>query len=166
VAKKWQVEWMVVTENGERRVPGFDFLAEIPKGPQTLLLAILDAVTQMGPDQWKDPDTHTPMSGPCEHLHEARDKLDQTLYRLYLYWQRDARRVIVITGATKPNSTALPTTFYDELAAQSKLLDGDDPPLATLDDIARLALELVERAKEAENRAEAAERDVDDLLQK
>lgn len=53
----------------------------------------------------------------------------QTLYRLYLLRQRERRRVVIIDGGAKPNSTALPDSFYDDLA-----------PFAVADDFARAAL--------------------------
>jgi hypothetical protein len=57
------------------------------------------------------------MRGSCAHLHEARDRHGQLLYRLYLYWDRSERRVVVLDGGAKPNSTALPESFYADLAA-------------------------------------------------
>jgi sirohydrochlorin ferrochelatase len=81
------------------------------------------------------------MSGICADLHEARDRHDQTLYRLYLKWQRRERRVIVLTGASKPNGTALPDTFYEELARLAATTSTVPPPFATVDDAVRLTLE-------------------------
>ncbi len=80
------------------------------------------------------------MHGSCAHLHEARDRHGQTLYRLYLLWQRERRRVVIIDGGAKPNSTALPDSFYDELAALAATADDDPAPFAVADDFARAAL--------------------------
>jgi hypothetical protein len=80
------------------------------------------------------------MHGSCRHLHEARDKHGQTLYRLYLRWQREARRVVIVNGAVKPNSTTLPESFYDDLAALAATADHEPRPFAVADDFARLAL--------------------------
>jgi hypothetical protein len=80
------------------------------------------------------------MRGSCEHLHEARDKHGQMLYRLYLLWQRNHKRVVIIDGGVKPNSTALPDSFYDDLAALAATADSDPAPFAVADDFARKAL--------------------------
>jgi hypothetical protein len=96
------------------------------------LLAIVDAVRTTGPDQWRDTNSHDSMHGSCEHLHEARDKHGQMLYRLYLLWQRNHKRVVIIDGGVKPNSTALPDSFYDDLAAFAATADGDPAPLPSL----------------------------------
>jgi hypothetical protein len=92
-------------------VPALDWLLKQPRNVQDTLLAIVQGVRASGPDSWFD-QTHIPMSGPVAHLHEARDKLDQTLYRLFLLWQRDERRVVFIDDA--PSQTTrrctLPST--------------------------------------------------------
>ena len=50
------------------------------------------------------------------------------LYRLYLLWQRDNKRVVIIDGAAKPNSTALPDSFYDDLAALAATANDNPAP--------------------------------------
>jgi hypothetical protein len=80
------------------------------------------------------------MHGACEHLHEARDRHGQMLYRLYLLWQRHEKRVVIIDGATKPNSTTLPNSFYEQLAALAATANEDPAPFAVADDFARKAL--------------------------
>lgn len=55
------------------------------------------------------------------------------------------RRVIVVDGGAKPNSTALPDLFYEDLAALAATADLDPPPFATADDFARIALDLPAR---------------------
>jgi len=80
------------------------------------------------------------MRGACEHLHEARDRHGQTLYRLYLLWQRGEKRVVIVDGAAKPNSTVLPNSFYDELATLAATAGKDPAPFAAADDFARKAL--------------------------
>lgn len=104
------------------------------------LLAIVDAVRSVGPDQWKDRTSHDSMHGSCAHLHEARDRHGQMLYRLYLLWQREHRRVVIIDGGAKPNSTVLPDSFYDELAELAASAEDDPAPFAVADDFARDAL--------------------------
>lgn len=138
---QWDVEWLVVVEGGTRTIPALVFLRAQPASVRRQLLAILDAVRTTGPDQWRDTTSHDSMSGACADLHEARDRHDQTLYRLYLRWQRQERRVIVLTGVSKPNSTALPDSFYDELAALAATTQSEPPPFASVDDVLRLAIE-------------------------
>ena len=110
----WNVEWLVKRHGGVRSVPAFDFLLDQPPAVRIQLLAIVDAVRTTGPDRWKDTSSHDSMHGSCAHLHEARDKHGQTLYRLYLLWQRSHKRVVIIDGGSKPNSTTLPDPFYDD----------------------------------------------------
>ena len=137
---RWSVEWLIKTDGGARSVPAFEFLREQPPAVRTQLLAIVDAVRTVGPDQWKDRTSHDSMHGSCAHLHEARDRHGQMLYRLYLLWQRERRRVVIIDGGAKPNSTALPDSFYDELATLAASADDDPAPFAVADDFARAAL--------------------------
>lgn len=54
------------------------------------------------------------------------------LYRLYLLWQRERRRVVIIDGGAKLNSTALPDSFYDELAALAATAEDSPAPLRSL----------------------------------
>lgn len=137
----WGVEWLVRTDAPARRiVPAFEFLLAQPPAVRVQLLAIVDAVRSTGPDQWRDTSSHDSMHGACEHLHEARDRHGQTLYRLYLLWQRREKRVVIIDGAAKPNSTALPDSFYDELAALAASAEESPAPFAVADDFARSAL--------------------------
>lgn len=140
----WGIEWLVVIGAGKRRVPAFEFLLLQPAPVRVQLLAIVDAVRTTGPDRWRDTTSHDSMRGVCGQLHEARDRHGKMLYRLYLRWQRNERRVVVIEGGTKPNATALPERFYDELAALGAVADESPPPFATADDFARIALELLE----------------------
>jgi hypothetical protein len=62
------------------------------------------------------------------------------LYRLYLLWQRNDKRVVIIDGGAMPNSTALPDSFYDDLAALAATANEDPAPFAVADDFARKAL--------------------------
>lgn len=136
---RWDVEWLVVDENGCRSVPAYRFLRALPQGPRELLLAIVDGVRHTGPDNWLDP-THKSMHGSCAHLHEARDRQGQELHRLFLYWQRHEQRVVLIDGRTKKNNTTMADEAYDEIATLSRLAEGDDPAFATFDDFARAEL--------------------------
>jgi len=139
----WSIEWLVRTEGGEREVPAFSFLLVQPAAVWTQLLAIVDAVRTMGPDRWRDTTSHDSMHGVCAQLHEARDRHGQMLYRLYLRWQREHHRVVIVDGGAKPNSTTLPDSFYKDLAAFAATAELNPPPLATADDFARIALELL-----------------------
>jgi hypothetical protein len=96
--------------------------------------------TAVGPDQWKDTSSHAPMRGDLAHLHEARDRHGQTLYRLYLYWQRTERRVVLLDGRTKPNQTALTDAEYEAVRKLSELADRDPPAFAVVDDFAQMVL--------------------------
>ena len=139
----WGIEWLAVIEGGARRVPAFEFLLLQPAPVRVQLLAIVDAVRTTGPDRWRDTTSHDSMRGPCAQLHEARDRHGEMLYRLYLRWQRNERRVVVIDGGAKPNATALSEGFYDELATLGAIADQDTSPFATADDFARIALKLL-----------------------
>ncbi len=136
----WNVEWLAKRDSGVRSVPAFDFLLDQPPAVRMQLLGIVDAVRTTGPDRWRDTNSHDSMRGSCEHLHEARDKHGQTLYRLYLLWQRNDKRIVIIDGGAKPNSTALPDSFYDDLAALAATANGDPAPFAVADDFARATL--------------------------
>jgi hypothetical protein len=139
----WSMEWLVTTEGGEREVPAFSFLMLQPLAVRVQLLAIVDAVRTTGPDRWKDTTSHDSMRGVCAQLHEARDRHGQMLYRLYLRWHREHHRVVIVDGGAKPNSTTLPDSFYEDLAAFAATADLDLPPFATADDFARIALDLL-----------------------
>lgn len=136
----WNVEWLVKRNGAMRSVPAFDFLLDQPPAVRMQLLAIVDAVRTTGPDRWKDSNSHDSMHGSCAYLHEARDKHGQMLYRLYLLWQRNNKRVVIIDGGAKPNSTALPNSFYDNLATLAATADENPSPFAIADDFARKAL--------------------------
>jgi hypothetical protein len=137
----WTAEWLVRTDSGTRMIPAFSFLLDQPPAVRLQLLAIVDAVRSTGPDRWRDTNSHDSMRGMCAHLHEARDRHGQMLYRLYLRWQREERRVVIIDGGAKPNATALPEAFYENLAALALTIETNPAPFAVVDDFARLALE-------------------------
>ncbi|MFZ0377383.1 MAG: hypothetical protein WCD11_20180 [Solirubrobacteraceae bacterium] len=139
----WSIDWLVRTEGGEREVPAFSFLLVQPTAVRIQLLAIVDAVRTTGPDRWKDTTSHDSMRGVCAQLHEARDRHGQMLYRLYLRWQREHHRVVIVDGGAKPNSTTLPDSFYEDLAALAATAELDSAPFATADDFARIALHLL-----------------------
>jgi hypothetical protein len=140
--KTWTVEWLVVTEQGKRRIPAFEFLTKIDHDVATHLLQILDSVcVSGGPHKWRDVRTHDKMDDELDDLHEARYKLDQTLYRLYLKWITGTATVWVLDGRTKPNNTKLPDVEYEKIRALAALTDKKPAPAATVDDFARLALE-------------------------
>jgi hypothetical protein len=103
----WDEEWLVVEEHGARTVPAFKWLHGLPLNVRKQLLAIVEAVRSTGPDRWYDRTSHRSMTGDLEHVHEARDKQGEKLYRLFLRWHRDERRVVILDGRSKPNKTAL-----------------------------------------------------------
>jgi hypothetical protein len=137
---QWGAAWLVKIEGKQRLVPAFEFLKEQPRAVREQLLAIVDAVRTVGPDQWRDANSHRAMKDEIDHLHEARDKHGETLYRLFLMWQRTPRRVIFIDGRSKANETTLAQADYDAIRDLAATI-GDDPPLATPDDFARVLLE-------------------------
>jgi 1,2-phenylacetyl-CoA epoxidase catalytic subunit len=139
--RKWSTEWLLVVAGGERRIPAFTFLQDLPGTSRTLLLQVVEAVKGVGgPDQWRDAHLHARMKGDLADLHEARDKQGDTLYRLFLRWDRDVGRVWIIDGRSKPNNTVLSDADYGEIRAQADLTMDDPPPLATTDDITRIVL--------------------------
>jgi hypothetical protein len=79
----------------------------------------------------------------CAQLHETRERHGQMLYRLYLRWQREHHRVVIVDGGAKPNATTLPDSFYEDLAAFAATAELDPPLFATADDFARIALDLL-----------------------
>lgn len=130
----------MVEEKGTRRVPAFEWLKAQPLNVRKQLISILIAVRSTGPDNWHDPGTHRPMKGPIDHVHEARDKHGDTLYRLFVRWQREKRRVVLLDGRLKRVNTKLSDKEYEEIAALSNIADQDLPPLATADDFAQALL--------------------------
>lgn len=48
--------------------------------------------------------------------------------------------MVILDGAAKPNSTALPETFYEDLAALAATVEQSPPPFAEADDFARKVL--------------------------
>jgi hypothetical protein len=139
--RRWTREWLVQEADGERRIPAYTFLKSIPATSRGLLLAIVDAVAATGPDQGFDQNTHRAMKGEIKDLHEARDRQGQTLYRLFLLWQRRERRVVIIDGREKPNNTALAEAEYRAIAELAARIANDPPPFATANDFIRLDLE-------------------------
>ena len=139
----WTIEWLVRTDGGEREVPAFSFLLVQPAAVRAQLLAIVDEERTTGPDRWKDTTSHDSMRGASAQLHEARDRHGQMLYRLYLRWQREHHRVVIVDGDAEPNSTTLPDASYKNLAALAATAELDPAPFATANDFARIALDLL-----------------------
>lgn len=137
---QWDREWLVVEEGGERGIPGFEFLMGLPPNISQTLLAITDAVRMTGPDRWKDPNTHKPMRGDIHKVHEARDKHGETLYRLFLRWQRTDNRVVVLDGRSKPNRTAISAAEYSKIEQLAELADEGSHHFAVTDDFAAMLL--------------------------
>lgn len=139
---RWETLWLVDTRQGDRKVPAFDFLREQDDGPRKTLLQIVEAVKGIGgPDNWRDAHMHARMEGDLDDLHEARDKHGETLYRLFLLWQRDKARVWMIDGRTKAVQTTLKASEYRKIRELANLiLEEDPPPAATVDDFAQTLL--------------------------
>ena len=131
----------MVEEHGARTVPAFKWLHGLPLNVRKQLLAIVEAVRSTGPDRWYDRTSHRSMTGDLEHVHEARDKQGETLYRLFLRWHRDERHVVILDGRSKPNRTALAASEYERIKALADRADEKPPKLATASDFARVLLE-------------------------
>lgn len=130
----WRIEWLVDRSGNPVLIPAYRFLKTLPVNVRIQLLAILEAVRTVGPDQWADRYSHCPMKGNLADLHEVRDKQGETLYRLFVLWQRKERRVVVIDGRKKPNKTALSKREYSAIAALAAKAADDPPPFASVDD--------------------------------
>jgi len=115
-------------------IPAYRFLKALPINVRVQILAILEAVQTTGPDQWADRHSHCPMKGDLADLHEVRDKQGKVLYRLFLAWQREERRVVIIDGRMKANRTKLGDSEYKAVAALAARIDEDPPPFASVDD--------------------------------
>ncbi len=109
---QWEVEWLMDRTEKPAAIPAYRFLKSLPVNVRRQLLGILEAVRTVGPDQWADRHSHCPMKGELADLHEVRDKQGETLYRLFVLWQRKERRVVIIDGRKKPNKTALSEREY------------------------------------------------------
>lgn len=131
---RWNVEWLVDRGMEPASIPAYRFLKALPINVRVQLLAILEAVQTTGPDQWADRHSHCPMKGDLADLHEVRDKQGETLYRLFVLWQRAERRVVVIDGREKPNKTALSDAEYEAVGTLAAKIAENPPPFASVDD--------------------------------
>jgi phage-related protein len=131
---QWEVEWLIDRSEKPASIPAYRFLKALPVNVRVQLLAILEAVRTVGPDQWADRQSHRPMKGDLADLHEVRDKQGGTLYRLFVLWQRKERRVVIIDGRKKPNKTALSEQEYDAVRSLAARVALARPPLASVDD--------------------------------
>jgi len=131
---RWKVEWLVDRSEEPASIPAYRFLKSLPVNVRVQLLAILEAVTTTSPDRWADRHSHCPMKGDLASLHEVRDKQGETLYRLFVLWQRQERRVVVIDGREKPNKTTLSDSEYEAVSALAAKIAEDPPPFASTDD--------------------------------
>jgi hypothetical protein len=145
---RWKREWLVVTDAGKRTVPGFAFLIGLPDNVRIQLLGNLEAVKTVGPDRWKDRKVHKPLKGDADRVHQVGDKHGETLYRLWVRWQRDDKRVVVLDGRIKRNDTALPDAEYEEAQRLADLADVGADSFATADDFALLALDLANERRD------------------
>lgn len=133
----WRIEWLKDDGGG---IPAFDFLLAIPKPAREHLLAILEAVSHTGPDQWRDSRSHCRMEGELDFVHEVRDRHDQTLYRLFVVWIRDKRLVVLVDGRSKANNTTIPDDEYARVATLARIAVSDSATFATANDFAQRAL--------------------------
>lgn len=131
---RWKVEWLLDQGQDPASIPAYRFLKALPVNVRIQLLAILEAVQTTGPDQWADRHSHRPMKGDLADLHEVRDKQGETLYRLFVLWQRKERRVVIIDGREKANKTKLSAGEYEAVAALAAKIADDPPPFASVDD--------------------------------
>lgn len=138
---RWKVEWLVDRSEERASIPAYRFLKSLPVNVRVQLLAILEAVKTTGPDQWADRHSHAPMKGALAHLHEVRDKQAETLYRLFVLWQRKKRRVVIIDGRTKANRTKLSDAEYQAVQDLAAKIADDAPPFASVDDFIQADLE-------------------------
>jgi hypothetical protein len=138
---RWTTKWLVDARGGQRRVPAFEFLRNQPHTTKTSLLQVVASVGMAGgPDRWYDAHLHARMEGDLADLHEARDKQGDTLYRLFLLWDRQNACVWMIDGRTKPVGTALSNAEYGKIRELADLIQGDDPPAAEAHDFATTVL--------------------------
>jgi hypothetical protein len=137
---RWKVEWFVDRSESPAPIPAYGFLKSLPVNVRDQLLAILEAVRTVGPDQWADRHSHCPMKGDLANLHEVRDKQGEKLYRLFVLWRRKERHVVVIDGREKPNRTALSARDYKAVAALAAKVADDPPPFASADDFIQVDL--------------------------
>lgn len=131
---RWGVEWLVDRGEEPASIPAYRFLKAQPVNVRVQLLAILEAVKTTGPDQWADRRSHCPMKGDLADLHEVRDKQGEMLYRLFVLWQRQERRVVIIDGRAKVNKTKLSDAEYKAVCALAAKVADDPPPFASTDD--------------------------------
>jgi Phage derived protein Gp49-like (DUF891) len=131
---RWKIEWLVDRSQEPVSIPAYRFLKSVPLNARVQLLAILEAVRTVGPDQWRDRHSHCPMKGGLDNLHEVRDKQGEMLYRLFVLWQRKQRRVVIVDGRKKPNKTALSKQDYEDVASLAATAATDPPPFASVDD--------------------------------
>lgn len=82
------------------------------------------------------------MKGGLADLHEVRDKQGEALYRLFVVWQRNERRVVIVDGRKKANKTKLSDTEYEAIRTLAATADDDPPPFASADDFIRVDLDL------------------------
>ena len=136
----WKVEWLLGGSEDPPSIPAYRFLRDLPVNVRIQLLAILAAVRTTGPDQWADRHSHCPMKGDLADLHEVRDKQGETLYRLFVLWQRGERRVVIVDGRQKANGTKLSNADYEAVGTLAAMAGGDPPPFASVDDFIRLDL--------------------------
>lgn len=137
---QWGVEWLIDRTEKPAAIPAYRFLKSLPVNVRMQLLGILDAVRTVGPDQWADRHSHCPMKGELAELHEVRDKQGETLYRLFVLWQRKERRVVIVDGRKKPNKTTLSKREYEAVKSLAATVATDAAPFASVDDFVQADL--------------------------
>jgi phage-related protein len=143
----WTVEWLLDQNQDPPSISAYRFLRDLPVNVRIQLLAILDAVRTTGPDRWADRHSHCPMKGDLADLHEVRDKQGEDLYRLFVLWQREERRVVIIDGRKKANKTKLSDSEYEAVRTLAASAGKDPPPFASVDDFIRMDLDLADHSR-------------------
>lgn len=138
---RWKVEWILDRREDPATIPAYRFLKGLPVNVRIQLLAILEAVRTTGPDQWADRHSHCAMKGDLANLHEVRDKQGERLYRLFVFWWRKERRVVIIDGREKANKSRLSDREYEAVAVLAATVTEDPPPFASVDDFIQTDLE-------------------------
>ena len=100
----WSIEWLVRTEGGEREVPAFSFLLVQPAAVWTQLLAISSTLCERRDPTSGETPPRTIRCVACAPSFTRLATGTAMLYRLYLRWQREHHRVVIVDGGAKPNS--------------------------------------------------------------
>lgn len=115
-------EWIVVfLEEPDGSVPARSFLDECPTAVRAQLLATISAVRAAPPPSFPTSALWHVMRDEMRGLHEARDKHEKRLYRLFCVLDRhapdhglDGPAVVLISGGVKAIGEAMDARVYRE----------------------------------------------------